>query len=293
MLFFSYLLLYWSYLVFPFLFFIIYRLFKNKKFTKPWVIFFILSIFFIYIRFVEPNIILTKEEEIEVWFNANFLVISDLHLWFFKNKYFLEKIISKINNFEDIDAVLIPWDFLYNLKSNTDLNNLFSPFKKLKYPVYATLGNHDDWFPWPYMTDKLIIALKNNNVVLLQNEAKRLKNKNVILLWLWDYTEWEKHVWLLKKFKKNDNLVVITHTPDTVIYYDSNDIPDITITGHTHGWQMRVPFLYKHVIPCKWDFDEWFYNLFWNKIFVSSWLWEVWLPFRLAIPPTIYKIKLN
>lgn len=293
MLIFSYLLLYWSYLVFPFLFYLFYRLIKKKKFSKPWVIFFILSIFFIYIRFVEPNIIIIKEEKIEVWFKANFVLISDLHLWFFKNKYFLQRIIDKINKIEDIDAVLIPWDFLYNLSPNTDLNKIFSPFKNLKIPVYATLWNHDSWFPWPYMKDKLLIALKNNNVNLLENKAMRLRNKNVILLWLWDYVEWEDHVSLLKDFKKQNNLVVITHTPDTVIYYEVNDNADLTVTWHTHWWQVRVPFLYKHIIPCKWDFDEGFYTLFWNKIFVSSWLWEVWLPMRLAIPPTIYKLSLE
>jgi predicted MPP superfamily phosphohydrolase len=39
---------------------------------------------------------------------------------------------------------------------------------------------------------------------------------------------------LINNYKKSDNLIILAHNPDTTLSYQ-NDIPDITISGHTHG----------------------------------------------------------
>jgi uncharacterized protein len=52
-----------------------------------------------------------------------------------------------------------------------------------------------------------------------------------------------------------NNVVVITHNPDTTRLY-TNAIADVTLAGHTHCGQIRIPFLYKYLIPVKGRADE-------------------------------------
>ena len=97
---------YISFAAFPFLALLCFFSYKkrqiiwlNKLLLGFVIILFILSISFIYARFIERNIIITKTNPITVGFSARIVVISDLHLGVFKNSNFLERIVKKINNF--------------------------------------------------------------------------------------------------------------------------------------------------------------------------------------------------
>lgn len=287
-------LIYWSYLVFPLILICFFKFrkyvanYKKNKIRFYINLFIILILFlFTYSRFIEPQIIVENEYFIDVWFKWRIVVISDIHLWIYKDANFLKRVVNKINNLNNIDAVLIAWDLTYHPENN--IESLFEPLRHLKYKTYAVIGNHDDGNPWIPIENEIKIALQNNQVEYLHNTKTIIPNTNIKLLWLWDCRESWDDVRLITQYKKEDNLIALTHNPDTTLKYSKNtwEIADITITGHTHGWQIRIPFLYKHVIPTIWSFDEWFYNIKWAKLFISSWLWEVWLPMRLWIPPTI------
>lgn len=287
-------ILYGSFLAFPFLFFCILKLIKLKKnnyshkknyYSVLFLIF--LSIIFIYSRFIEPQIIVEQKQKIQVWFKSRIVVISDIHLWAYKDSSFLKRVVEKINNLENIDAVLIAWDLTYIPQDNVSI--LLSPLKDLKYKAYAVIWNHDDGHPWIPIEEEVKAALIKNNVVYLHNEEAIIPNTNIKILWLWDSWEQEDDTKLIYNYRKEDNLIILTHNPDTTLKYTKTnwEIADITITGHTHWWQIRIPFIYKSEIPTSWDFDEWYYDRWWTKLFVSSGLWEVGLPMRLGIPPVI------
>ena len=65
------------------------------------------------------------------------------------------------------------------------------------------------------------------------------------------------------------------------------------VSGHTHAGQIRIPGLYKYIIPSKYNFDRGFYHLFSSDIFVSPGLGNVVLPLRLFNPPEISVINLK
>ena len=250
---------------------------------------------FIYARFIERNIILTKTTKIETVFSSRLIVIADLHLGVYKNINFLKRVVKKINKIKNVDAVLIPGDFTYYPPEN--LEELFSPLKNIKFPMYATLGNHDSEQPGPPIQAKLQKVLESHGVIFLHNSGSEIKNtkrpfgKNIKILGLGDKWANQDDISKINEFKKSDNLIVMAHNPDTALKY-KNSIPDITISGHTHGGQIRIPFLYKHAIPCDGNFDQGLYKTKYDKIFVTSGLGEVGLPMRLGVPPTIEILEL-
>ncbi len=308
-------LFYISYLFIPIAFFSIVYWHKKKKTLSRvkkfllWVII-ILSVAGVWARFIERNIIITRTTDIEVGFSAKIVVIADLHLGVYKNKAFLSRIVKKINKIDDVDAVLVPGDFTFYPPK--DLRNLFEPLSELKVPVFAVLGNHDSERPGPPIQKELKEVLESLNVTFLHNSSSKIKNTNIKILGLGTLLANEDDVEKISNFSKSDNLIVMTHNPDTTMKYD-NSIADLTVSGHTHGGQVRIPFIYKSFVPCKFPFDRGFYNLVPNpekfgqsdgkniiytknhfaKVFVTSGLGEIGLPLRLAIPPTIDILNLK
>lgn len=278
---------YWSYASLIFLGYLFYSIYLYWiENSKIYILYAFLTLLFIYSRFVEPYIIKIKKTKIDVWFKANIVVLADLHLWVYKNESFLNKIVQKVNEFNNIDLVFIPWDSIFLVSSKNDLDKLFFPLSKIKIPVFITFWSHD-FESKGVKKEDLIDVFKKYNIKLLDNQSIKIDNLNVEILWLWDNHIWYDKIELINNYSKNENLIVVAHNPDTILSYKNNDIPRITITWHTHWGQIRLPFIYKYVIPCKWNFDAGFYDYNNNKLFVSSGLWEVLLPMRLFIPPVI------
>ncbi|MCK5416688.1 metallophosphoesterase [Candidatus Parcubacteria bacterium] len=252
--------------------------------------------------------IFVKTTTIEVGFSGKIVVIADLHLGVYKNENFLKRVVDKINKIENIDAVLIPGDFTYCPPKNLD--NLFYPLKKINAPIYAVLGNHDSEKPGQPIQQKLKEVLEKNNVIFLHNTSSVIENKDIKILGLGDNWAKEDDISKIDNFSKDDNLIVLTHNPDTTLQYN-NSIPDLTITGHTHGGQIRIPFIYKSMIPCVYNFNQGLYTLLpssvstestkniiftnnhYGKVFVTAGIGEVGLPMRLGIPPTIEVLELK
>lgn len=285
---------YFSYLSFPFLAFVIFALIKwhkNKAVFIASVFLILLSLSFIYSRFIETNMIFLQTTKIKSDIDAKIIVISDTHLGVYKDGNFLKRVVDEVNKIENADMVLIPGDVSYHpLEDLEDLKNLFSALKDLKVPVFAVLGNHDTGHPGPLIHDKLQKALEFNDVVFLNNSTSKIDD--ITILGLGDNWDNNDNISMIEAFSEEDNLIVLAHNPDTSLSY-KNSIPDITVTGHSHGGQIRIPFIYKLVIPCEGDFDQGVYETEFGTVFVSAGLGETGLPMRLGIPPTIDVLELS
>ena len=264
-------------------------LYKDKILSLIIILVLLGTLLFIYSRFIETNIISVQTTKIEVGFSSKVVVMSDLHLGVYKGINFLKRIVNKINKIKNVDAVLIPGDLTYDPPEN--LEALFSPLKDIKFPVYAVLGNHDSERPGPPIQAKLQKALENNGITFLHNSSAIMKNKSIVILGLGDRWADQDEISKIDEFVKVDNLIVMTHNPDTTLDY-KNSIPDITIAGHTHGGQIRIPHLYKQIIPCVCDFNQGLYDKEYGKVFVTTGLGEMGLPMRLGVPPTIDILEL-
>jgi predicted MPP superfamily phosphohydrolase len=126
--------------------------------------------------------------------------------------------------------------------------------------------------------------MKEYGATLLNNEA--IKFSNFTLVWLWSRWAWEDDIDFLETFGEEENIVALFHNPDTTLSYRENNA-DVSLAWHTHGWQIKIPFLYKHIIPTIGDFDEWFTQEKFTKLFITSWIGTDHLPLRFLNPPVI------
>lgn len=249
----------------------------------------LLSFVFTWARFVEPQLITVQNTKIQTGFSAKFVLISDTHLGVLKGKSFLERVVEIVNQQDNIDAVLIAGDFTYepNIK---DLDDLFSPLSKIRYPVYAILGNHDLQFPGPNLRNELENALVKAKVNIINNQE--IKIKNIKILGLGDHWAGEDDVKLVDQYQKEDNVVILTHNPDTVSLLPQNKV-DLTLSGHTHCGQVRIPFLYKLALPVQGNYDKGFTQEPQTKLFITCGLGETAVSMRLFNPPVVDVLELN
>lgn len=253
------------------------------------IILILINLIGIYARVVEPNIVLVKENKIDVGFKAKIVLIADPHIGVYNSPDFLKKVVRKINEIPDVDFVVIAGDLTYVPKG--DLTKLLSPLKDIKYPTYTILGNHDVGSPPPDMRKEIRAAFKDLDMPLLENDTVYLEKENITLVGLKDLWVEKDKFSFLNELKEEQNVVVIAHNPDSVYEYRKNNI-DLTLSGHTHGGQIRIPFVYQHFIPTKHSFNQGFYIKKNHKVFVTSGLGMTGLPFRFGIPPKIDIIQL-
>jgi predicted MPP superfamily phosphohydrolase len=258
----------------------------------------LLAALFIWMRFVEPNWITVRETAIKLGpapaTGTRVALISDLHLGAFNGPGLVGRVAERVNALKP-DCVLIAGDFLY--APDAPLDQLFAGFKAFRIPVYAVLGNHDNHeLPPPHggevPTQMLIDALARAGVALIEDrvvDCGHIKVAGVGDLW-----SGRADFQAAGAYRGDAPLVLVTHNPDAA-YLAPKNLSPLLLSGHTHGGQIRLPFVYHYVIPVKGPFDRGLLSpVEWNPdpsgrpaVFTTSGVGEIGLPMRLLNPPVI------
>jgi predicted MPP superfamily phosphohydrolase len=264
-----------------------------SKLKKYWIriILSIVAIIIIaplWLWFYETRLIQVETHKIQTGFNSKFVLISDLHLGNYKNKDYLEEIVRQINEQKDIEFVVIAGDLIYPNRSwsQDQLDDMFSPISDIKIPVLVTFGNHENGTTDPDLTDQLEISLKKVHAKVMEEQETKINGVEIVgLLDYWEKPESYKY---LNGIETPIN-IVIAHNPDTVDVYDK--AVGLTVAGHTHCGQIRIPTLYESRLPIVSGYEKGLYNTKNGKVFVSCGLGETGYPFRVWNRPTIYVIE--
>ncbi|PIQ78751.1 hypothetical protein COV81_04365 [Candidatus Peregrinibacteria bacterium CG11_big_fil_rev_8_21_14_0_20_41_10] len=245
-------------------------------------------------RFIEPQIIVTHHQNIDVDFITEndapitMVLIADIHLGPYKSINFLNRAIKKINALKP-DLVIIAGDFLYAPKLK-QIPQLLAPLANINAPIYAVSGNHD------YDNAEYIQQLKTHlpkSIKLLSDKIIKvtIKNKELTIIGLNDLWDGNPNNDLLHQAPPNQNTIAIVHNPDHIKDLTNANI-DLVVSGHTHGGQIRIPFLYKMAIPSDFGYD-WGYNKEpHTQLYITSGLGETALPMRFLQPPQIVVLTL-
>ena len=249
-----------------------------------------------YARFVEPRILNIERTTISLD-NANSVsspvklaLFSDTHLGVFRNAMPMQRIVDSINS-ENPDAVLIAGDFLYHLAEHQIPVSL-APIGDIRAPVYAVLGNHDVGFPGADFRRELKEALRRLGVILVENQAHSvvLGGRKMVIAGASDL--WENQQDFSFSSKLSDvPVLLLTHNPDTAYEMPADVHYDLMLAGHTHGGQIRIPGLFRSVIPTDHAFDKGLHRIRMasgeRQVFVTPGTGMVGLPMRLGMPPRI------
>ena len=226
--------------------------------------------------------------------------ISDIHLDEFTEPSFLERIIRHIDALTP-DVVLLTGDFV-TLGSFTFVTSTHAAHRcaellsTIKCPLrYAILGNHDVGVGAPLVID----ALQSNGIPVLVNQHIPLE-RNGSRIWLCgaeDPGTSRPDLNLTIPKTPDGPVILMAHEPDyadIVVKHPRFPLIDLMLSGHSHGGQIRLPFMGPLVLPPMGKkYPEGHYQFHQMQLYVNRGIGTVGLPFRLNCPPEITVITLQ
>jgi uncharacterized protein len=175
--------------------------------------------------------------------------------------------------------------------------------KRLRAPlgVWAILGNHDWW----YDVDGVRKALGEVNIPLLENQVVRLGEEGN-RFWLAGLGDQIAHrighhqfrgeddlPGTLARVRTNDPILLLVHEPD--IFPRVPDRVALTLAGHTHGGQIRLPLLWPSFVPSAYGARYAYGHIIEENrhMVVSGGLGTSIVPLRLGVPPEIVHVEVR
>jgi uncharacterized protein len=226
--------------------------------------------------------------------------ISDFHFKEYTEATFLEAVVRRVNEAAP-DLVLLTGDFV----SSGPLPRHFSVrmgyhcaeiLSRIHCPLrYAILGNHDHLVGAHGVTDALLthgIPVLANSSVAVERDGRRL--------WLagtQDALEGRPNLTATLPDGRNPDqepLILLVHEPDFAAHVVGRQIA-LMLSGHTHGGQVRLPFLPPLLLPKMGTrYVEGHFRLGDGmQLYVNRGIGAVNLPFRFRCPPEISVITLQ
>ncbi len=180
--------------------------------------------------------------------------ISDIHIGKSFDYHFVINSFKKAKKLNP-DFVVYTGDYVSSYKDEVQFNDLKEVLNNLvkgKLGTIGILGNHDYGENWsqPEVADKVSIMLTSSGVKLLRNESIELNGLNFIGFddfWGLNFNP-EK---AMQGFDKSKANIAMCHNPDVCDLDVWGDYNSWILSGHTHGGQVKPPFLPPPILPVK------------------------------------------
>lgn len=270
---------------------------KKKKHNILIYFILVIALLFLYSKYIEPYNLTIKEYKIENEYLPNsfdgikIVHFSDVHLGSTVDIKYLDKIVNLINK-QNPDIVVFTGDMLDKRRTlnDSEIESVKKSLSKIKSNLgnYAVSGNHDIKQLDTYK------KIMDTNFTILDNEEKLIyykENNPISLVGLSDSSETKINYDVLEK--ENDYYrFVLCHEPDEYKKI-SNYSFNVMFSGHSHGGQVRLPFIGKIYTPigAKTYYDD-YYKLDNKEIFISNGIGTTRIDIRFNSAPSINLYRL-
>ncbi len=223
-------------------------------------------------------------------------LLSDLHVGGIHiTEDRLRNVVARTNA-ENPDLILLGGDYI----KHTSLGAIVPPegyapiLGQLRAPagVYAVLGNHDWW----WNGKRVRKALESAGIRVLENESAPVVVRGQTF-WLAgipdEMTQDPEPAEALSGVPAGAPIIALTHSPD--VFPRVPKRVTLTLAGHTHGGQVRLPLLGAPVVPSRYGqrYAQGLSVEDGHALFVTTGIGTSILPVRFGVPPEIVILTLR
>jgi len=225
--------------------------------------------------------------------------LSDLHYDPFLDGSIIQSATAKTNELKP-DLVVLTGDYVtrhkvygrrHSARGAEPCGRLLQEIQS-RLGTFAVLGNHD------VMTDANFVtaALESNGVHVLRNVSVPFERERT-RIWLAGVDDvFAKHNDLdrtLKNIPRGESTIVLVHEPDYADVTSRKEV-DLQLSGHSHGGQVRLPFIGAPYLPPLARKYPWGLRKVRNLlVYTNRGLGTIGIPLRLNCPPEITVVTLR
>jgi len=220
--------------------------------------------------------------------------LSDIHYDEYTEPYFVRRVIDHVNALAP-DLVLLTGDYISFAPlpvsfARGAMVRCAAALARIACPLrLAVMGNHDSFLGAPYIRpilDAVDIPLLVNRHVAIERAGQRL--------WIAGIHDPVTHTPDLDAAipaSPDGPVLLMSHGPDyadTVLAHPRGPLVDLMLAGHSHGGQIRLPFVGALHTPVGGQkYVEGLFHLGGMQLYVNRGIGTVGLPLRLNCPPEI------
>ena len=287
--------------------------YKNKKTSRALgTLLLIGTSILVYGSFIEPRLLITTHQNINIEGITSPITIAfvaDFQVGPYKQTAHMEHVVDRILLLNP-DIVLIGGDQVDNADMDEDESIYLDPLEKLVhagFPTYAIHGNHEYGIGGGKalkhahhrvgdVSARVKAVLEDMGITYLVNESDTITVDSQTIAVYGGDAYWAQKLSFDALEEHDLPTIGLIHNPAAAWIAAKEDI-DLILSGHTHGGQIRVPFIgplgrVDDVIPPEWyqglhDVDED------TQLFVTSGTGETGTRARLFNPPEVVLITLK
>ena len=230
----------------------------------------------------------------DAFHNFRIVQISDIHFDEYTEPSFLRRVLGHVNSLQP-DLVLLTGDFIsFGPMPPTfvlgAMHRCADVLREIACPQrFAVMGNHDVYLGEPVVRPILAAV----NIPLLVNEHVPIERdgQRFWLSGIHDPVNGFPNLDLAIPERPDGPVLLMSHGPDyadQVLAHRRGPLVDVMLSGHTHGGQVRFPFLPPYHLPGGGlKYVEGLFRLDRLQLYVNRGIGTVGLPFRLNCPPEI------
>ena len=182
------------------------------------------------------------------------------------------------------DAVAIVGDLLSDLSG---LDQVESLLKAMNLPCFVVPGNWEHYLDWPGWEQQDFYR-RLGAEYLLNSHSAELSDSGIQLAGIDDpFVGLDDLESAIKGFNPNRPLVLLSHSPRIAKRAAKAGV-DITLCGHTHGGQIRIPGIGALIVPPGSDgYEMGMYSVGKMPLYVNRGIGTCMVPARFLCPPEI------